>query len=155
MPDWDSYAQTSIHGRRMGLQSFTTAQSGGSRGMAEFIVGPEALRYPTTTNQTTAQNVKAWGVTMLPGTSVGSSAVYVIDPPIPGVRSTIQFSTLNGPIHLRTVGGEVFQTTNPSTAATTLNCSSNGGVVDLIGLTTAMYGVPGCLPTTVTVTTST
>ena len=131
---------TSIHGRRLGLQDMTTGQHGG-RLQAEFIVGPEAVREGVTTAETTGTAVTAYGVSFLNGTSAASSSVYVLDPPIPGVRKTVVFSSANTPQYLRTKNSETFRTSADSTIATVISSTLTGATVELIGLTTAMWGL--------------
>lgn len=129
---------TSLVGRRLGLQRLTTGESGGSRGSKEFLVGPDGFRDDVTTGETTATNLTPYGVSHLPGTSAASSAVYTIDPPIPGIRKLISGATDNGPVYLKTAGGETILTSAGSTF-NTVKISSLGGAFELIGLTTARW----------------
>lgn len=131
---------TSIHGRRLGLQDMTTGQTGG-RASGEFIVGPEAVREGVTTSESTGTGILAYGVSFLNGTSAASSSVYVLDPPIPGVRKIVAFSSANTPQYLRTKNGETFRTSADSTVATVISSTLTGATVELIGLTTAMWGL--------------
>jgi hypothetical protein len=131
---------TSVHGRRLGLQQFSTAQSGG-RLIADFLVGAEAVREGVTTAETTGTAVTAYGVSFLNGTSAASSSVYVLDPPIPGVRKVVVFSSANTPQYLRTKNAETFRTSADSTIATVLLSTLTGATVELVGLTTAMWGL--------------
>lgn len=138
---YNSNITTSLYGRRFGLQKMFTSQSGG-RAEQEFLVGPDDFRVGVTTSESTASNVLASGISELPGTSAGSSAVYTIDPPIPGVRKLVFCTTANGPVYLKTKNSETFTTTLGSTF-TTIKASSLGGVFELIGKTTAVWGVLG------------
>jgi hypothetical protein len=94
-----------------------------------------------TTNESTGTNLLAYGVSFVNGTSAASSSVYVLDPPIPGVRKTIVFSSANTPQYVKTKNAETFRTSADSTIATVLESTLTGAVVDLIGLTTAMWGL--------------
>ena len=132
----------SLYGRRFGLQLMSTAATGG-RVPTDFLVGPEDLRRGVTTAETTGVNVPAWGVSFLNGTSAASSSVYVLEPPIPGVRKTIVFSSANTPQYLRTVNAETFRTSADSTIATVISSTLTGAVIELIGLTTAIWGFLG------------
>lgn len=129
---------TSIFGRRLGLQRMSSSESGGTRGAQEYLVGPEALRLGVTTAETTSTNLQPHGLSVLPGTSAGSSAVYTIDPPIPGVSKFIAGSTDNGPTLLKTANSETITTTMGS-SWTTVEISSLGGSFQLVGLTTARW----------------
>jgi hypothetical protein len=131
---------TSLYGRRLGLQPLTTAQNGG-RLPSEFLVGAEALREGVTTNESTGTNLLAYGVSFVNGTSAASSSVYVLDPPIPGVRKTIVFSSANTPMYVRTKNAETFRTSADSTIATVIESTLTGAVVELIGITTAIWGL--------------
>lgn len=132
---------TSIHGRRFGLQTMTTPETGSARGPVDFLVGAEQVRAEPTTAETTATRLKAYGISFLPGTSAASSSVYVIDPPIPGVRKTVVFSSATTPQYLKTANAETFRTSADSTIATVISSTLTGAVVEMIGLTTAMWGL--------------
>lgn len=141
---------TSLRGRRIGLQRLSSAISGGSRGSQEFLVGPEALRAGVTTAETTARNLHPFGVSMLPA---GTSLVFTIDPPIPGVQKHISVSTA-GPAYVKTANGETFVTTSGS-SWTTIKFTSLGGGVALVGLTTAQWATAGLTSAANSLTTST
>lgn len=131
---------TSVFGRRLGLQSMSTSETGG-RLKAEFVVGAEAVREGVSTSESTAVNLLPYGVSFLNGTSAASSSVYTIDPPIPGVRKTVVFSSANTPMYLKTKNAETFRTTADSTIATVILSTLTGCTVELIGLTTSMWGL--------------
>lgn len=131
---------TSIFGRRLGLQPLTTAISGGRIG-STFLVGPDDIRVAVTTNESTATNLLAYGVSFVNGTSAASSSVYTLDPPIPGVRKTIVFSSANTPMYVKTKNAETFRTSADSTIATVILSTLTGATVELMGLTTAMWGL--------------
>lgn len=131
---------TSLFGRRFGLQPMSSNVSGSNRTglVADFLTGPEDLRRGVTTAESTGTAVTAWGISRLPGTSAASSAVYTIDPPIPGVRKSIMGATDNGPVFLKTLNSETIVTTVGS-SFTTVKVSSVGGHFELLGLTTAIW----------------
>lgn len=136
---WSDKIVTSLFGRRLGLQPITTGISGG-RLSSTLLVGPDDFRVGVTTAESTGTNLSPWGVSNLAGTSAGSSAVYTIDPPIPGVRKIINIgTTANGPIYLKTKNSETFNTTL-GTSFTTVK-SSAGGFYELMGVTTAIWGM--------------
>lgn len=125
---------TSIFGRRLGLQALSSAESGGS-GRQEFLVGPEDIRREVTTAETTSTNLKAHGISFL---TAGTSSVFTLSPPIPGVSKSIIASTA-GPSYVKTANSETFVTSMGS-SFTTIKASSLGAVFELIGLTTAIWG---------------
>jgi len=138
---YNSEILTSIYGRRIGLQIVSTAKSGGIAPV-ELLVGPEALRLGITTAESTGTNVKAWGVSFLPGTSAASSSVYTLDPPIPGVQKTIVWpSTGDIGTYLKTANSETIKSTVGSSF--TVIKSTAGGRLDLIGGTTAIWYAMG------------
>lgn len=132
---------TSLYGRRVGLQTISTAISG-ARKVLEYLVGPDQLRNPATTAETTATNLLPHGVSAMTGSTAASSSVYTIDPPVPGVLKYVTLGdTANGPIYLKTKNGETFL----STLGTSFNTikTSAGGCFALIGVTTAVWGLLG------------
>jgi hypothetical protein len=132
----DKYT-TSVHGRRLGLQRMTTPETGGSDGPLDFLVGAEALRADVSTAESTGA-ISAYGVSVLAGTSAASSAVYIIDPPIPGVRKTIvNGSSADGPMYITTKNSETINTT-AGTTFTTIKTSA-GGSFELVGVTTGVW----------------
>lgn len=130
----------SLFGRQVGIQRLSTAEHGG-RLPAHFLVGDvEAVRMGATTSESTGTNLLAYGVSFLNGTSAGSSAVYTLDPPISGARKIVHINTTaNGPIYLKTANSETFNTTL-GTSFTTIK-SSAGGFYELVGLTSAVWGL--------------
>lgn len=136
---------TSIYGRRLGLMPLSSGQSGSSRGPMEFLVGPDDFRAETTTADTTGVNLKPAGEARLNGTSVASSAVYVLDPPIPGVRKVLAVgSSANGPMYVKTANGETLNFAGTTTIAagssfTTLKLVQ--GAIELRGGTTGQWEV--------------
>lgn len=134
---WSEKILTSIRGRRLGLERMTTAMSGGAHGENEFLVGPDDFRVGVTTAESTSTNLKSHGMSYLVASSAGSSQVYTLDPPIPGVRKTIINSTVAGAL-VKTANSETIKTTNGS-SFTTFDIPAAGGQIELQGLTTAIW----------------
>lgn len=140
---------TSIFGRRLGLQAMSSSQTGTSQSerRPEFVVGPEDIRKEVTSADSTGTSLKAWGMSVLStGLISDATAVFRLDPPIPGVEKTIVWrSTTIGTMSAKvwvtgsTGGAEGFQTSGGSSF--TCLASSAGAVLRLIGLTTALWGV--------------
>lgn len=122
---------TSIFGRRLGLMPV------GVGAKMEFLVGPDDYRVGVS-SETTATKLRAFGVSINLGTSAGSSAVYTLEPPIPGVRKVISGSTANGPVFIKTANAETIISTRGSTH-TTVKISTLGGAFQLIGLSTSKW----------------
>lgn len=128
----------SLFGRQIGLQQMTTAVSGGSRGPADFLVGPEYLRQGISTADSTGANLTAWGISNLQGTSAASTPVFTLDPPIPGVSKIINFGSTDSALYLKMASGVSITGTSLGSSATCVR-SSGGGCVELMGITTAAY----------------
>lgn len=131
---------TMIFGRRLGLQSMSSNVSGaGTSGtQREFLVGPDGFRQPATTSVTTGINLSPSGISVL--STISSSCVFVLDPPIPGVEKTIVFgSTGGGSMYVRTQNSETIWSTLGSSHTTLKSTVGNGGSVRLVGVTTAAW----------------
>ena len=132
---------TSIYGRRLGLQRMTSSIHGGS-GDRELLVGPDAFRLPNTTGETTATDAKAYGISMFSGSSAASSSVFTLEPPIPGVEKLLYFpSTGDKNCYVKTKNSEVIHSTRGSSF--TVIQSTIGGILRLVGVTTAIWAAPG------------
>jgi hypothetical protein len=140
---------TTLFGRRLGLQQLSTNQSGtGLAGrLPEFVVGAEDIRKDSTTSESTATYLKAYGASLLTtGLSADTTAVFRIDPPIPGVGKVITWGsttigTMGSKIFVTasTGGGAGFQTSGGSSF--TCVASSAGAVLSLFGVSTSLWAV--------------
>lgn len=136
---------TSLYGRRFALQRLTTAIAGIQKA-AEFLVGPEAVRMGTTTAETTSTNLQAFGVSIMNASSVGSSQVWTLDPPIPGVPKTLIFaSTVGVAQYLKGANGEFFKSSQGSTMTVLASTGAAYSTVTLIPESTASWAVVGQL----------
>lgn len=137
---------TSLYGRRLGIQRLSSAATGGSRGNPELLIGPEAVRMETSTADSTATNLKAWGVSFLAASSVGSSQVWTIDPPIPGVTKTIIFGSTTGVAqYLKGANGEFFRSSQGSTMTVLASTGAAYSSIQLVPDSTGAWGVLGQL----------
>ncbi len=132
---------TSLFGNRFGLQSMSSNVSGTGRSgnPPDFICGPEDVRMAVSTSESTATNLAAYGVSYL--TSAASSGVYTLDPPIPGVRKAVVFGTTGATIYLKTANSETFISTLGTSMTVAKSTQNAMAVLNLIGLTTAQWGV--------------
>jgi hypothetical protein len=139
---------TSIFGRRLGLQSMSSSQtgSGASQRVYEVLEGPDSFRNEITTADSTGTFLKATGLSHLTTGLItgGTTGVFRLDPPIPGVEKTLVFgSTSAGTLSVKmfvtlsTGGNEVLYTTAGSSH--TVLASSVGAVARLVGVTTAIW----------------
>lgn len=106
-----------IWGRRFGLLSLSSGQSGGSFGRIDLLGGAEDVRKRFSTAESTAA-LPAYGHSVLQNSSAGSSQVWTIDPPIPGVDKHITFMTTVNTQYLKGLNGETFQSSQGTSFAT-------------------------------------
>lgn len=132
---------TSIHGRVLGLQRLSSAESGSGRGAQYFIAGEVAdIRREVSTAETTSLNMKAHGLSQLGTTSTGtgSSAVYTLDPPIPGVTKLIALTcgASDGPVYVKASNATIESTAGSTFSVIKLSTRT---LVELVGITTARW----------------
>lgn len=139
---------TMIFGRRMGLQSMSSNVSGTiqSGRQMEFLTGPDALRVEASTVESTATTLRPFGISLLStGLSADTTAVFRLDPPIPGVEKTLTwYSTTIG-----TMGSKIFVTGSTgainmqTSGGSSFTCvaSSAGAVLRMVGITSTLWGV--------------
>jgi hypothetical protein len=143
---YGSNINTSLYGRRFGLQQMTTNQTG--TGLAgrqpEFLVGPEDIRKEVTTGDSTATYLKAYGISYLStGLVTDATAIFRLDPPIPGVEKTIVW----GSTTVGTMSAKIFVTISTgvgqfqTSGGSSFSCvaSSAGAVLRIVGVTTSIY----------------
>lgn len=139
----------SLFGRQIGLQTMEQAQSGGTRGAFDLLVGPEDIRKGVSTGESTGTNLAAYGVSRVFGTSAASTPVYTLDAPVPGVRKGIHFASTDSAIYVKTASGCAISGTSLGATGATAIRSSGGGYAELIGLTTALWGAANVSSTAV------
>ena len=140
---------TSIYGRRLGLAQLSTSQSGGTKGQIDLLQGFDDVCLPISSAESTAIPMDAGGISYLVGTSVASTVVFQIAPPIPGVRKQIFFGSTDSAIYVRpSVATHAFAGSSLGATACGAIRSSGGGMVELMGLSTSLYGVVGSVSST-------
>lgn len=134
---------TSVHGRSLGIQRMSTAETGGTN-PASFLVGTiQALRgFATTAAETTAATIRAYGVSQL---STQSSGVHTLDPPIPGTEK-ILWSSGGSTVYVKTANGESLESSRGSSFNTMK--FQQIGWVKLVAATTARWLVSGGIDST-------
>ena len=142
MSYFDKYT-TSLYGRRFGLQQMSSNLTGSGRSgeAPDFIVGAEDVRKVVSTAPTTSKNMPAYGVQNVPGTSAASSAVYTLDPPIPGVMVCLNFnSSANSPVYVKTANGETIISSQGTTMSVVKSTNAiAAGIVCLMGVSTSQF----------------
>lgn len=138
MPRNYSSAQTiSIHGKSIGIQHMSSAQTGSTRSRYTFTIPGDSIRVGVSTAETTGTQLHPFGVSML---TTGTSQVFVLNPPIPGVQKTIVTSGASA-TWVKTRNGETIECTHGSSNNTIQFTSYS--FVQMIGLTTARWLVTG------------
>jgi hypothetical protein len=135
---------TQIFGRRLAL-----APGNSSDSSVEYLVGPRAFREQvsgwssagsTITSTSVASPIDPFGVTVVGATAASATTAYTLANPVPGVRKTI-FNATTGSATFLT--GSAFICSSGSITSTYASVTINGkGVgIELLGLTTALWGV--------------
>ena len=130
---------TSIYGKRLGLQLLSSGQTGGSKGFQEYLVGPDGFRDPSTTSESTGTPINPSGLSFIVGTSVASTPVFTLAPPVVGVKKRLFFNSTDSALYVKMSSGVAIAGTSLGNTGATVIRSSGGGYVELEGVTTALY----------------
>lgn len=140
---------TSVHGKRLGLQAMSTVETGAgtAAGKRDFLVGAEGVRVRTSTAESTAAatGVPAFGVSVFDNSSAGSSQVFTLDPPIPGVMKTLVFETTVNTIYVKTRNGEFIKSSQGTTNVCLVSSQLQYASVILVPESTGAWAVVGSL----------
>jgi hypothetical protein len=139
---------TAIHGRRLALDP------------NDFLVGPKALREQvegwnaagsTVTSTSVATALSAWGVSLLGSSGASGTTAYTLAAPVPGVRKTLFIPTTGYAVVL-TSGAGAFVCSTASVTSTygTITFAGKGNFLELLGLTTSLWGALGPNGTSIT-----
>lgn len=130
---------TQIHGRRLALDP------------GDYLVGPRELRLQvegvssagsTITSTSVTNNLSAFGVSLVGATGASATTAYNLAAPVTGVRKII-FNPTTGQAVIFTTGTGAFLCSSGSITSTfgSITISAKGGCVELMGLTTNLWGV--------------
>lgn len=129
-------ALTSIFGRRLGLKRIVVTDLN-----SEHLVGPQGLQVPVTdaTSDTTGTVIPGYGVTNVDTTTDDG---WLLANPIPGVVKTIVTgSTSTGIRTIKRQDNTFAIQTSANSTSTTIVAQGGGLVLQMIGLTSALYAV--------------
>lgn len=132
----------SLHGREIGMQILSSAESGGGNGIQRYVVGTFGDVRVTVQTETTSANALPYGYSVA---STGSSAVHTIDPPVPGVSKIIA-SSGGSTTYFKTANSETLESSRGSSFTTVK--FQQIGFVELLGLTTARWLIRGSIDST-------
>jgi len=140
-----SQIKTSIFGRRLGLDS------------DGFMVGPKQSRVQvegvssagsTIVSTAVATPLSNYGVSLVGATAASGTTAYILAAPSPGVRKTLFVPTTGYAVVIATTdstgagAGAFFASTGSVTSTyQKITLTGKGAMCDLIGLTTALWGV--------------
>lgn len=130
---------TSIKGRRLALDP------------NDYLVGPRDLRVQiegfssggsTITSTSVATSLSAWGVSVVGASAASGTTAYTLAAPVPGVKKTI-FCPTTGYAVIGTTAAGAFICSTASVTSTYgyITFTGKGNLVELMGLTTALWGV--------------
>jgi hypothetical protein len=138
----------SIRGRNLGFEFISSARHGSTQG-GRMLAGPDAYRQLNTTAESTGTNLRAFGVSVLVDSSAGSSQVWTLDPPIPGVEKTVVFSSTANTQYLRVSTGAtitIITATQGTTKCVVSSTATAAQTLQLVGVTTAVWAaVPSAI----------
>jgi hypothetical protein len=128
----------SIRGRNLGFEFLSSGKHGTTK-TGKLLVGPEASRQYHTTGDTTGVNLAPFGVSVLDNSSAGSSQVFTLDPPIPGLDKTLVFMTSANTLYVKTANGETIVSSMASTFTVIKSTGTVAGMVKLTPVSTAKW----------------
>ena len=137
----------SIRGRNLGFEFLSSGKHGTTK-TGRMLVGPEVLRLGNTTAETTATNLAAYGQSVLNNSSAGSSQVFTLDPPIPGVQKTVVFNSTVNTLYLRASTDATITFLTATQGTTKCVVASTGlasAALTFIGITTAIWSAMGSI----------
>ncbi len=137
---------TQIHGRRLGLGPGNSSDTS-----PHYLMGIASIREQvdgwnsdgtTVTSTDVTTLIPPYGVTMVGATGASATTAYQLSAPVPGVRKTI-FNATTGAVTVLTTAQGAFICSTGSAASTygSFSFIGKGNYVDLIGVTTNLWGV--------------
>lgn len=137
---------TSLFGRRLGLEPGNSSETqpdflAGVRGFRN-VIGGFSSGGSTITSTSVASPIPAYGVTVVGATAASATTAYNLAAPIPGVRKVL-FNPTTGQAVIGTTDGGAFLCASGSVTSTfgVITMAPKGASVELIGLSTALWGV--------------
>lgn len=128
---------TSIFGRRLALDA------------SEFLVGPKDLRVQvegvslagsTLVSTSVVASLSNYGVSLVGASGASATTAYNLSAPSPGVRKVL-FNPTTGGVTILTSGANLISTGGITSTQAIITFVGKGNFVELIGLTTALWGV--------------
>lgn len=148
---------TQLYGRRLGLSAGNSSASD-----VEYLVGPRAFREQvegfssagsTITSTSVASLLSPFGVSVVGASGASATTAYQLAAPVPGVTKRIFNPTTGQAVILTTAQGAfICSTASVTSTQGTITFVGKGASVELIGLTTNLWGLAENLAIT-TVTT--
>lgn len=128
---------TSMWGRRVGFDQ------------NDFIVGTKDTRLlvegvssaGSTMISTSSLNLSAYGISLVGATGASGTTGYVLGAPVPGVYKTIFCASTGYAVITTTAGTNYSSTGSAASTHTVCTMAGKGNALQLIGLTTSLWGV--------------
>lgn len=148
--------QTSIYGRRVGLQPASSSVFGSSVGsvitpkpgtVGDLLAGPDEFIRAVSTAETTTYTIVPWGLSEI--TTIGTTnTVYQLGKPIPGVAKYLTFLSSNTATNMISVrassdGSVTFESSVGSTMCVLASSAGGRITIHMIGLATTAWGLIG------------
>ncbi len=142
---------TSMFGRRLGLAPGNLIQS-----TIDFLVGARDIRVAvegvgvgtTIVSTAVATPLPPYGVSLLGATAASATTAYTLSAPVPGVRKVLFVPTTGYAVVVTTTdttgagaGPMLVSTASVTSTYQTITFTGKGNFIELIGLTTALWGV--------------
>lgn len=129
---------TSIFGRRLGLESNNAL--GGMVGVINPISGFSSGG-TTITSTDVGTAIPAYGLTAVGASGASATTAYVLAAPIPGVRKTLFVPTTGYAVVLSSTGSFYCSTASVTSTYQIATFTGKGNVLELMGVTTALWAV--------------
>lgn len=130
--------QTSLRGRRLGLKRAVSTDAG-----SEILAGVQGMQVPIVdaTSDTTGTNLTGYGISVVDTTT---DDTWLLDNPIPGLKKIIYTgSTSTGIRTIKRKDATFAIRSSASSTLTTIVAQGGGLTLELIGISSAVYGIIG------------
>lgn len=137
---------TSLFGRRAGLAWGNSSDNNseylvGIRAVAEQVEGVSSAG-STIVSTAVTNNLSPFGISLVGATAASATTAYQLAAPVPGVRKVLFNPTTGSVTFLTTAaGGFICSTASVTSTHGSVTLTGKGVAAELIGITTALWGV--------------
>lgn len=129
-------AKTPLYGRRLGLKGVTSSDQ-----LNELLIGMSDVQLPIVdaTSDTTGTNITGYGITQF---DTSTDDTWLLDNPIAGVRKVLYTGTTSTGIRtIKRKDSSFAIASSANSTGTTIAAQGGGLTLELIGISSALYGV--------------